>query len=286
MGSRFYFGGSDDSGSDLDETQSSLPFPKPLAPTSFLAPEFDPTTFLSGLSNRFQTLDDLQNELRALSQSLNKELLDLVNDNYQDFLSLGSTLSGGEEKVEQVRVGLLGFQRELGLIRSKVDKRRDDVANLLQEKRTLKQHVKLGRALLEIAERIEELEEHLMIGETVKARSRNALLDTGLGSETGYDSFGEESDDETSTEEGETRSRARKLARLVEQFLVVKVLVGRHDANQTFIVAQKERLGQIQTTLRLDIESARKQDTQSEGLMEKSSAGGLLQLRQRLDYDA
>jgi hypothetical protein len=49
--------------------------------------------------------------LRSRSQLLNKELLDLVNSNYQDFLNLGNSLHGGEEKVEEVRIGLLGFRK-------------------------------------------------------------------------------------------------------------------------------------------------------------------------------
>jgi len=282
MGSRFYFGGSDDSGSDL-EGDSSLPFPKPLARSSFLAPDFDPTTFLSSLSNRFQTLEDLQNELRTLSQALNKELLDLVNDNYQDFLSLGSTLSGGEEKVEEVRVGLLGFQRDLSLIRSKVDSRRDDVAKLLEDKRRLKQEIKLGRVLLEIAERIDDLEAHLMIGEAGRRRSHNGLADKGMNEETAFDSFGDDSDDESSA--SEDMPHVRRLQRLVEQYLVVKVLIRRCDTAHPLILALEERIHQIQVTLRLDIEATIKQAQAREqvrGDSVENSSKGLLQLRQVL----
>jgi hypothetical protein len=261
-----------------------LPFPKPLARASFLASDFDPTTFLSSLSNRFQTLEDLQTELRTLSQSLNKELLDLVNDNYQDFLSLGSTLSGGEEKVEEVRVGLLGFQRELSVIKSKVDSRRDDVANLLDEKRKLKHEIKLGRALLEIAERIQDLEVHLMIGEATRRRSQNGLPDGSTNDESAFESFSEDSDDGSSA--GENRPHVRRLERLVEQYLVIKVLIHRHAVEHPFILTLEERLHQIQITLRLDIEATMKQVQGTElergDLIEERSSEGLLQLRQLL----
>lgn len=65
---------------------------------------------------------------------MSKELLDLVNDKYQDFLSLGNTLRGGEERIEEVRVGLLGFQRDLTSVRENVKRRREDVAALIDEK--------------------------------------------------------------------------------------------------------------------------------------------------------
>ena len=236
------------------------------------------------MSNRFQTLEDLQNELRTLSQSLNKELLDLVNDNYQDFLSLGSTLSGGEEKVEEVRVGLLGFQRELSLIRSKVDSRREDVAKLLEDKRRLKQEINLGRALLEIAERIEDLEGRLMIGEAGRRTSKNGLPDGSTTGDAAFDSFSEGSEDESST--NEDRPHVGRLERLVEQCLVAKVLMRRHDVAQPLVLALQERLRQIQITLRLDIEATTKQ-VQGTKLergesVEESSSGGLLQLRKLL----
>jgi conserved oligomeric Golgi complex subunit 2 len=259
-----------------------LPFPKPLARSAFLASDFDPTTFLSSLSNRFQTLEDLQEELRTLSQSLNKELLDLVNDKYQDFLSLGSTLSGGEEKVEEVRLGLLGFQRELSLIRSRVDSRRNDVARLLDDKRKLKQEIKLGRGLLEIAERVEDLERHLMIGEDTRRRPQNGIPNRSTN-EAVFDNFSEDSDDESSA--SEDQPHVRRLERLVEQYLVIRVLIRRHGVEHPFILALDERLHQIQITLRLDVEATLKQmqGVESErGDSIESSSEGLLQLRQFL----
>lgn len=264
-----------------------MPFPKPLARSSFLAPDFDPTTFLSSLSNRFQTLEDLQNELRALSQSLNKELLDLVNDNYQDFLALGSTLKGGDERIEEVRVGLLAFQRELGLIRSKVDGRRDDAAQLLEDKRKLKQEIKVGRSLLEIAERIEDLEQHLVIGEAAGRRSYHGPGNGRINDETAFDSFSEDSDDGSSG--SEDRPHVRRLERLVEQYLVVQTLTRRHTLENPFMLALEERLHQIQITLRLDIEATMKQAQGTElaggDSTEERSPGTLLHLRQLLISD-
>ncbi len=101
--SRFYFSGDSASISSADD-QDNLPYPEALPRSDFLAPEFDAATYLSTLSGRHQTLEDLRSDLRERSQALSKELLDLVNTNYEQFLSLGSDLRGGEEKVEDVRV--------------------------------------------------------------------------------------------------------------------------------------------------------------------------------------
>ena len=91
MGSRFYvfsvltlacrwqFG--DDSGSEFDDNDYGLPFPKPLDHSAVLERDLDPSCLFADLFDRHQTLEDLRNELRELSQTLSKELLDLVNDN-------------------------------------------------------------------------------------------------------------------------------------------------------------------------------------------------------------
>jgi conserved oligomeric Golgi complex subunit 2 len=241
------FGGSDDSGSDFDDNGSSLPFPKPLARSAFLVPNFDPTTFLANLSGRYQTLDDLRNELRELSQSLSKELLDLVNDNYQDFLSLGSTLRGGEERVEEVRVGLLGFQRDLISVRDTVEQRETVVAALISKKRNLMKDIRTGKSLLEIAEKLEDLETSLMIGS-------GAGADFDGMNRQAHD-FSEESDEDA--QEGELS--IHRLERHTEQYLVLRLLLRRHNPTQPFITSQASRVARIESTLTLDLKEALKQ---------------------------
>ena len=123
--SKFYFGGA--SGSVSSDDEDNLPYPEALPRSDFLAPTFSAPAYLSTLSDRHQTLEDLRTDLRERSQALSKELLDLVNTNYEQFLSLGSDLKGGEEKVEDVRVGLLGFKRGVEDVRGKVRERRGEV---------------------------------------------------------------------------------------------------------------------------------------------------------------
>ena len=158
------------------------------------------------------------------------------------------------------------------------------MATLMGDKRSLKKEIMLGRALLEIAERIEDLEGHLMIGETMQKKSDNGLPDGNTDDEVAFDSFSEDSDEEYSADE--YRPRVRRLERLVEQYLVVRVLIRRHDAEHPFIVAQEDRLHQIQVTLRLDIEATMKQVQGTDLVHGESTEGGssrsLLQLRQLL----
>ncbi|KIW91625.1 uncharacterized protein Z519_07593 [Cladophialophora bantiana CBS 173.52] len=264
MSSRFYFGGSD-SGSDVDDSDASLPFPKPLERSAFLAPDFDATAFLSSLSNRFQTLEDLQAELRELSQTLNKELVDLVNDNYQDFLELGSTLYGGEEKIEDIRLGLLGFERDIKAVRDKVDARRNEVAELLRQKRALRQETSVGQALLEVAERLDLLEEKLKISTpTASATKSKGQLKDG-GGEAWSDEWIEETATNESDEEynsDEVTGVPPRLRRRTEEFLILKHLASKHSPQHPFLLAQEGRMRKIQEVLLTDLEMTIKQQTE------------------------
>ncbi|PGH27166.1 hypothetical protein AJ80_01123 [Polytolypa hystricis UAMH7299] len=267
--SRFYFGDSDDSGSDLND-DSNLPFPKPLTRSSFLTPDFDPATFLASLANRHQTLGDLQAELRDLSHSLNKELLDLVNENYQDFLSLGTALKGGEEKVEEVRVGLLGFQRDVRAIREKYETRAGDVKTLLDEKKELRSNIAVGHDLLDINDCVEELEESLMITGAHKATTTNgqekrngaSLDDDDEDVDVLFESESEESDDEDVTDgsdDGTPVISLRKLERHVQRHLYAKTVIGRVGETHPFVASLDERISNIRTAILLDLKAALKQ---------------------------
>ncbi len=191
-------------------------------------------------------MEDLRNELRELSQSLTKELLDLVNDNYQEFLSLGSTLRGGEEKVEEIRFGLLGFQRDLTAVRENVEQRREKVAALIDAKRTSRKQIQIGKSLLEIAEQIEDLEANLMIA---------APTD---GSPNGPNNQSQNVSDESDEDADEGGASSYRLERHVEQYLILKLLLRRHSPTPPYILGQTDRIARIKSTLSLDLEGALK----------------------------
>lgn len=216
---------------------------------SFLTPEFDPTTFLSTLRNRHQTLEDLRAELRTRSQDLNKELLDLVNENYQEFLSLGSSLKGGDEKVEEVRLGLLGFRREVEGLRGKVDGRRKEVEELVEERKRIRESVQVGRRLLEIESKIGDLEGRLMLASTGPRKA-------GVIEEEVVSSDNEEESDEEPESNGIGIPRLR---RHMEQYMYIKGSMENVGPEHPFLVKQEERVLRLKQTVLLDLNSALKQ---------------------------
>lgn len=172
--------------------------------------------------------------------------MDLVNDNYTSFLSLGQKLSGGEERIEQVRVGLLGFQRDVTGLRDLVNVRSQEVRALLEQKRSLRKDLQLGRALLDVDERITDLEERLDLT-SGKPQEPN---------EEDVGDFKDWSDDWSRVDlSDDDDDLPRRLRKDVEDFLIVQQIsktCGRHP----FIQAQSDRVDVIGNILRRDMEAA------------------------------
>lgn len=228
--------------SEDEDDISTLPYPAELSRTAFLAPDFSPGTYLSTLRNRHQTLEDLRADLRQRSQLLNRELLDLVNGNYEEFLSLGVDLRGGEEKVEGVRVGVLGFEREVSAVRAAVKERVETVRKLVGERKMVRRDVLFGRALLDVGEKIGELER-------------------SLGVVQGEDNSLEEDEDEDEDEdEGEDESLAgiplSRLRRHADSYLLVSGMIERLGSDHPFLVSQKTRMVELKKALLLDLAAA------------------------------
>ncbi|KAF5869612.1 putative oligomeric golgi complex subunit 2 protein [Botrytis fragariae] len=246
--SKFYFGGG--SGDVSSDDEDNLPYPEALPRSDFLAPSFDAPTYLSTLSDRHQTLEDLRSDLRERSQGLSKELLDLVNTNYEQFLSLGSDLKGGEEKVEDVRVGLLGFKRGVEDVRGKVRERKLEVEGLLDEKKSVTKEIALGRKLLEVDSRLEELEDRLMVASL--GRSPNGLEDSWSEDE-------DEDEDDLAIDGVVNGTSTKKLQRFVLDYRNVEHLSITIGLDHPFIAAQQPRLLRLKNTIVLDLNNALKQ---------------------------
>lgn len=250
--SKFYFGGG--SGDVSSDDEDNLPYPEALPRSDFLAPSFDAPTYLSTLSDRHQTLEDLRSDLRERSQGLSKELLDLVNTNYEQFLSLGSDLKGGEEKVEDVRVGLLGFKRGVEDVRGKVRERKLEVEGLLNEKKSVTKEIALGRKLLEVDSRLEELEDRLMVASL--GRSPNGLEDSWSEDE---DEDEDEDQDDLAIDGVVNGTSTKKLQRFVLDYRNVEHLSITIGLDHPFIAAQQPRLLRLKNTIVLDLNNALKQ---------------------------
>ncbi|KAJ4417043.1 hypothetical protein N0V82_006397 [Gnomoniopsis sp. IMI 355080] len=242
----------DDDGDDMP-----LPFPTALSRHDFLAPDFVPANYLSSLfpgdadTTRHQTLEDLRTELRERSSAISAELLELVNANYTAFLGLGDTLKGGEERVEDVRVALLGFRRQVEEVQGRVRGRGADVRGVGGELRTVRGEVEMGRRMLELDERVEVL----------------------LGKLEGDD--GEDSD---SGEEGDvvfTGGSPAVLTERAREYVAIDKLADAVGRDMPYVKKMEEKITRCRNTLLLDLGASMK-EARKAGEQGKGRVMGLL----------
>jgi hypothetical protein len=180
-----------------------------------------------------------------------------VNNEYQAFLHLGGDLRGGEERIEEVRVGVLGFVKGVTQVKSAVEGKQRDLAGLLEERVSIRRDKEVAKGLIEVHTRIGELEETLAVTDN----------DDDLSEDESEDDDGDE-------DEGDGIVGVGRLQRLVQSYLGVCQLINTIGPEHPFLVKQEERLIRIRSTLLLDLGALLKQ-AKAAG---KSSENGLLKV--------
>jgi hypothetical protein len=161
---------------------------------------------------------------------------------------LGSSLKGGEEKIEEVRLGLLSFRREVDGLKDGVTQRRAEVEQLYKERIKVAREIRRGRALVEVNTRLEELEGALRVGTN---GNRNAPTDGDLAESDFTESDDSEDEDDISTTISTTR-----LQRQVQQYATLTRLISKVGAAHPFLVKQQDRVARIRQTILLDMKNA------------------------------
>ncbi len=198
--------------------------------------------------------------------------MELVNNEYQAFLNLGRDLKGGEEKVESVRVGLLGFVNGVNGVKAGVKRRRDEVEQLVMEREEITKEAEKARALVEVHERIEGLEEALL--PKWADRQQGALSEDDDDDDDDDDEDEDEDDDEDEDEDEESIGETpggweastgflsfRRLKRLVGGYKDLRQTMEGIGMDHPFLAKQEERMMRIRNTLLLDLGAALRQAT-------------------------
>ncbi|KAF4120715.1 conserved oligomeric Golgi complex subunit 2 [Geosmithia morbida] len=267
-GGRDDLAGDADDDDDLDNDDDvPLPFPAALPRSDFLKPDFEPAEYLSALPHRHQTLEDLRSDLRERSSAISTELLELVNSNYTAFLSLGTELRGGDDKVEDVRVAMLGFRRAVEDVRAGVAQRRDEAARLNDDLRRVRSGIQRGRDMLELSDRLASLEDRLVLGSTPAADADGDDDDTwSADSESNAEEEGEERGDDDASGKKKTEgggglvaTSPSKLSVLAQECRRIMSMMAAMDQDHPFVIRQEERLMRCRNTLLLDLGNALKE---------------------------
>ncbi|OBA21132.1 hypothetical protein METBIDRAFT_78189 [Metschnikowia bicuspidata var. bicuspidata NRRL YB-4993] len=115
------------------------PFPYPLNITREDFADvalFDPDEFLFK-NHRYTSLDSLIADLRSLSKSLNQDLLDLVNNEYTNFIELGQSIGSCLELIDNLSVEVCKFKASLGQTFVDFSESSATAKAILQHKRSL-----------------------------------------------------------------------------------------------------------------------------------------------------
>lgn len=163
-------------------------------------------------------------------------------------------MQGGDEKVGEIRLGLLGFRREIEGLNAKVDERRKEVEDLVAQRKGFRRQMQLGRKLLDVDYRLCELEQGLMI--TSDGLSQNLKADD-LDGEMGES-------EEDSDEDQEGHGSTLRLDRHVRHYLLTRRIMDRAPPHHPFILKQEARMTRVKDTLLLDLGNALKQSSRQD----------------------
>lgn len=154
-----------------------------------------------------------------------------------------------------MRVGLLGFKRDVEGLKGEIEGRKLEVEGLLKERKRIRENVQVGRTLLEVDQRLEELEERLIIVSDRQIQNGDPDIVAT-----------EPSDSDEDSDDRECRGMSiSRLRRHTQQYSYIKRLIARVGSYHPFLVKQEERVLRVKQMVLLDLSSALKQvDTTSE----------------------
>ncbi|KAG7695285.1 hypothetical protein KL930_003834 [Ogataea haglerorum] len=88
-------------------------------------------------SYKYWSLDDLTKSLGSLLHEIDQELIDLVNNDYLNFIELGNSIDGSVDLIHDCKIDLNGYIRDLSVSNMKIDADLETVDSLLLYKRKL-----------------------------------------------------------------------------------------------------------------------------------------------------
>lgn len=91
-----------------------------LNPSKFSDPDFDPESYISDLRT-FVPFETLRSELRSHLSSLKHDLVELINRDYADFVSLSTKLVDVDAAVVRMRAPLLEIKEKILAFRGTVE---------------------------------------------------------------------------------------------------------------------------------------------------------------------
>ncbi|KZV70663.1 COG complex component [Peniophora sp. CONT] len=232
----------------IDGALHELPSYAPLSHSNpyFTAETFNVEDFL--LSRTHTSLPDLRSELRDYLATLKEELVKLINDDYEAFISLSTDLRGEGARLEHLKMPLGDLKEEIAESRNGLQQVQDDIESRLKQRVSLREEKAYLHLLLKISESVTRLESLLLIASTDSPTSppqRTMSLSKSLSTES-----------EDGPEDRSRGSRAKHLSRVAAEYtqLLYHVAKAQADGQSAFIDDIQWRINRIQSTLSSDLD--------------------------------
>ncbi|TCD60067.1 hypothetical protein EIP91_010785 [Steccherinum ochraceum] len=204
----------------------------------YLAAEsFNVQEFL--LSRSYTSLPDLRSELRDYLANLKDELVRLINDDYEAFISLSTDLRGEGARMEKLQRPLSELRNQVLESQHELQAIQDNVQEKLKKRAALRDEKAFLHLLLKISESVTRLESLLLIA----APSDMATLTSP------HEQDGDRTDDRT------RGNRSKHLSRVAAEYNQLLYHVSKAQAkNSAFVQEIQWRIDRIKSTLSTDLD--------------------------------
>lgn len=166
--------------------------------------------------------------------------------------------------MEEARIGLLGFRKNVETVREKVDRRVQEMAALLAEKKETRSQIAVACDLVEIEGTMGELEHRLLLTEDSRDTNDGPGGDGDSISDKHeidelFDDIEDEQDADDRQELDDQEMTLRRLESTVRKYMYTLALIRRISDTHPFVTSSHGRLGKIERNLLLDLKAVHKQ---------------------------
>lgn len=187
--------------------------------------------------------------MRERNSQISKELSDFINAQYEDFTSLGNSLDGAEEKLEEVTFALMGFRRDAENVVRTITQEDNHLVQLLNERKKINDEIQGGRDLLLFHAALSEAE--ALVIPTTSDGQQPCPAWEGLDVET--DEIGGLEVRDTKPRQTGPQKAEDPLHDRVQQFLYASKLAAKIDPAHPFLESRLPKLAEIKKLVLADL---------------------------------
>ncbi|KNC86495.1 hypothetical protein SARC_01366 [Sphaeroforma arctica JP610] len=123
------------------------------------------------------TLPGLKNELQGFLTTLKRDLIELINKDYADFVNLSANLVGMDKGIDSIRNTLTGVREDISHVRTEVEKAMSALSGKLTERAAIREKKALLQTFLNIIDSVHKIEGLLHLNTTAGPKQTETKSD-------------------------------------------------------------------------------------------------------------